>query len=522
MKLTHFILLAVSVLLSACQTTSQPQNPQLLSQTHGLLFVHFPRLMPRLTVRSVKGNDSYSLETDGLNKTARLWLPPGEYVLDYAGFGVGGTKLNGYPHIQINTGQMTSLGGLINFGVGEGQSIWLAKSFDQTETLANDQLKQYANLFKTEQVIRWAPDFVPRITDMQRRSSGQGLIVDWLTQYSDSQAQGQLNKALRDTKDIDTFYALAVKSLPPFARQAPAVDDEKSLYYGADLGQIKKRTTDGVWTTLDTGALQAIAKVYWFNGKLIAAGYTKTLYISEDKGQSFKVLKTFLPAEIIVDIDSSNDHLYVLTTRAAEPATPSTSTLKFEVIVYKGAATALENLAAIKSIPHAGVTLRDPKAELVNNRYYVGLEPKQLKFMNIDDEQWFDIPTPQKFTTFNVSDNEVITLFNIQGAFSDLFISTDRGQHWQELNTPSYVIEDIFFNTTTEAISHRTEPNAFTVSFFVQKYLAGADKWQNITKAPDECKYMVENEFRLATFCVTKSDTILSFKNSQWVKEDYK
>jgi len=505
------------IFLLGCASTSEPQDPDVLSNTHGYVFVHFPRTHPGLEVKAIKNKKKYSLELNHLNKTSGLWLPEGTYRLSKAFYGVGGNGFEGYPSIEVKAGQVTSLGSLINFSVGEDKNIWLQKSFSLTKELEQQYIKKFSKNLASNELNHWKLLKIPEINTVTRNSSGQGLIVDWMLSYTDSNQEGKLKNKLLSETNVESFYSTALKTLPPFSRQEPAEDKLKNLYYGAELGQIKKRSAKGVWTTINTGSLENISKVYWLDDILYAASINKRVIRSLDNGTTWEVISSFPAEELILDIDHYKDHLYILTSQKTDAA--SAEGLGFVVTIYKTSTHNFDNISVIKHIPHEGVILRDPKAEIANGHYYVGFEPTILKYMNITTGKWFDVPLPQKFTTYNVANNGLISLFNIQGAFSDLFISENQGISWSELDTPSYIIEDVFFTSKGQGVSHRTEMNAFSLSFFIQQYNAVKGKWVNISKAPDECKYLIENKERLASFCVTKSDGILSFKNNKWLPE---
>ena len=48
-----------------------------------------------------------------------------------------------------------------------------------------------------------------------------------------------------------------------------------------------------------------------------------------------------------------------------------------------------------------------------------------------------------------------------QGAFSKLFVSTDRGDHWTQIGRPPYVINDVQMDSTERGWASRWNMNAF-------------------------------------------------------------
>lgn len=503
--------------LAGCTTADKVQDPYLLAETHGYILIHFPRAHPGIEIKDIESDRTYSLKIDYLNKTSGLWVRKGSYKLSKAFYGVGGNELKGYPTIEVKAGQITSLGSLINFNLGEDKNIWMQKSFSITKDLESQYVSRFKQNLVGAKLNKWELTKIPEVSTTNRLSSGQGLIVDWLLAYSDSNQEGRLKKKLLNETSLESFYQTALKTLPPLARQDPAIDVEGNLYYGAELGQIKKRSPDGIWTTIDTGTLEPISKVYWHKGQLIAANRSKWLSRSLDSGKTWKLISTFAPEELILDIDAHNDRLYILTSQKSDAAYAEGK--GFVVTIYGTSAHDFRNVETIKYIPHKGVILRDPKAEIANGYYFVGFEPNVLKSMSLKTEQWDDIPLPQDFSTYNIAEDGLISLFNIQGIFSDLFISEDKGESWHELKPPSYVIENIFFSSKDIGVSHRTEMNAFSASYFVQRYEPLKGGWVNISKAPDECKYLIEDDKRQARFCVTKSDEVLVLTDNKWISE---
>jgi hypothetical protein len=126
---------------------------------------------------------------------------------------------------------------------------------------------------------------------------------------------------------------------------------------------------------------------------------------------------------------------------------------------------------------------------------------------------------PDEFTSFNISPTGVLTLIRTMGLYSDVFVSLDLGQHWQEVDAPSFV-QDVEFQSLDDAIAIKIEMNAFSTTGVVQTYDRKRDKWFDIAEAPEECRYLLKGNQGPLAYCVTSLSTVLSF-DKDWKAEFY-
>ncbi|MFT5759495.1 MAG: hypothetical protein ACI9LM_004262 [Alteromonadaceae bacterium] len=520
-SLSIFILLFI---LSGCVSTSKPQDPQVLSKNHGFAFVHFPRVHPSISLKSLSTKKSYDLRYNGENDTASLWLPAGQYELEEVSYSADSltsktVKLTGYPKIFIKEAEIINLGSLINFNVGEGKDVWLPIPSKESQLLANAELKKHSLFLRKNAVIQWKPIKLPDINKGRSSGSGLGLIADLGLAYSNRLQEGLLKNKLLAINDIDSFYKVIIKLLPPIIDQEPSYDKTGNLYLGADLGQIKKRTPKGIWTSIDTGTLDSISKVYWYQGSLFAVADDNKILVSKSEDTPWQEYTQVGTNQVIYDLDGINDDLIILSATKERSGNIFILGQDFTLSVNRANYNNAANIHLIKNIEQQGDVFKKPKGVINNGIYYLGLMPDIFTSVNLNTMQWRDIKLPQQFSSFRIAENNVITLLNSQGAFSDLFISENSGDDWQELNTPSYIIQDVFFSDNTNGFAYRISMGVFSVEHILQQFNATKETWHDITQAPQACKYIFAHKIDRPILCLTTSDSMLSFKDNKWTLE---
>ena len=422
------------------------------------------------------------------------------------------------------------MGSLIYFNIGDGKQVWLPKHLGYEKDLLKQHELEFRPYLNQNKSLTWKVKKTPNFTDVVG-PSGQGIIENMILQYAHSVQQGELKKSLYEEQDIDKFYELAVKTLPPIHNQLPGVDNKGNLYFGAELGVIKKRKNDGSWESIQTNVISDINIVrYLPDGSLLVANKNGEILLGLDNNTKLEVVTKFSENENIKDIDILDDKVYVVTSVYYSNGIPNTSGGEnFELKVYESTISNLDkksiiynNKREIGHLDHTRMVLGyvPPHAKIVDGSFYIGLGPDSLDVIELKSKKITHLKLPQKFTDFNVSGKGVITLYNRQGAFSDLFISNDNGETWSELKTPTYTIGSIFFETPEKGHAYRISAGAFDVTYILQKYQPKKKKkWLDISKAPEDCKYILHDEKYYPKFCVSKSDEIYSFSNGEWYKE---
>lgn len=508
MNLKYLLCAIIVLLLVGCQSTKNDQNAQLLSPSHGYLIVNLPRFYTLIEVENITTKKKYTLTTN-IKSSFGSWLPEGEYTISKIGTQ---SNLKGFPTIFIKSGSLTDMGSLVYFDLGDDQEIWIPKRLGNEQVLIGEHVAKYSPYLASQNNILWQPEKMPLSSKKAVISSGQGIVVNLIDAYVHSVQEGAFKKGLADEMDIDNFYNLAINVLPPLPSQIPALDSQRQLFYGAELGVIKKRDKKGQWSIIQTNQISNIHIVRKMsNGKLLAANEAQQIIV-EAPGK-WQVVSQFDNNEKIQDIDILGEKVYVVTAVYEDVNYILQGGNNYTLKVYEFNAADFSSKTEIYSnFRKWGARAH---GRIVNNKYFIGLSPDLLDVIDLKTRMPISLTIPQKFTDFNVL-GDIVTLYNQQGAFSDLFISKDEGQTWQELNTPPYIIGSILFETPTDGVAYRIASNFADVSFFLQKYDARANKWINISEAPRECKYMLHDADYFPRFCVTKSDTIMGYQNQQW------
>ncbi|KZN35274.1 hypothetical protein N480_19715 [Pseudoalteromonas luteoviolacea S2607] len=514
MKFKILIFVFIFALLSGCQSTFKLQDAKLLSTNHGYLFVNFPRISSVLVVKNLHTHKTYALPT--IYKDSRgLWLPEGEYKIVEIG---NQRKIKGFPNITIKTGNVTNMGSLVHFNIGSDKELWLPKHLGyESDLLAQHKLK-FTPYLDQSKTIEWAPKKMPTPSDVVIEGTGQGIIVGLINRYVHKAQQGELKEQLANEVNVDKFFDLAINTLPPVRNQIPGTDKNGNLYFGSELGVIKKRKSDGSWESIQTEIISEIHIVRSLNdGSLLAANHNRELLLNMQGSHEWQVVARFSENENIEDIDIFEDKIYVATSVYDNVRYVISGGENYELKIYELSSSNFSDKSIIyKTQRKLGAQAH---GKIVNGKYYIGLAPDLLNIIDLQSNKVSKLQLPESFSNFNISNQGTITLYTVQGAFSDLFVSEDNGQTWNELDTPPYTIGSIIFNTPQDGIAYRISANLADVSYILQKYNPNKNKWSNVSKAPDVCRYILHNDKYYPKFCVSKSDEIFSYQNGKWVKE---
>ena len=507
LSITLFILTLVG-----CGTVTMNQNPALLSTTHGYAIIHFPRTAGNLIVRSQNQKEYSFGYKSGVNSYG-LWLPPGKYQLEVISYRDRSNKLEGFPDFEIKQSQLTNLGSLVDVNIGKDKIIWLPKIFTFNEDLVQDTLQTNNAYFKNKDVIEWSPTEIPLPSKLKRRNSGLGLVVDWIMMGIDKSNESALRKKLIKAKSIDDLYEIFLKLTPPLNYQKPAVDDKFNLYYGGELGQIKKRSINGSWVTINTNNTKPITAVAWHKNVLLAGNVAGKILMSKNSGKTWEQFILLSKNEIVFDLDIINNTLYIVTGKP-----DFENKLNIKGLLANIYITDIDKMGVPKLIKSVEYSNIKPRAESYGNWYIFGNGPDYLVKMDIESGLWYSIKTPANYNSFHVSaHNGIITLFSTNGGSSNVYISTDYGISWEKRKAPPYQINDVYFNDFKNGI-------AYTVSFsgnYIFEYNENKNKWARLVKVADECKYLMSDFIYDSISCFTNNGEILILSNKKWELEPY-
>ena len=461
-RLSIGLALFVFASISPLAAEKNQQLPQTLSVTHGYLFVSFPKGgTPIVYVREVKSKVKHNLRArKDPGKTAfGLWVPAGEYTLD----SVDGNELKDSQPFQVDAGTVTNLGGLLPFNIGGYQLVVIPLRHSELAHDVDTAINEFRPYLKTDTPIEWRPTSLPQPVHIRDfSSSGFGIVGDVIMAIVRENNKPAINSQLKSTTSVEDFYRLAFATLPPMYEEATA-DENSSLYFGADLGQIRMRRSDGTWTALDTETLSPISAVE-FQGELLVAGTEDgTIRASANKGSSWRLMKSLSSDEAIVDIDYAVGKWLI--TSAAQIKFPDGSRSTNRVRIYSGQTNDFSDLSIIADLAVDPKKITDgwfgTQGQAFGNLYFVSTY-NALHRINLDTNEITTLTLPNEFTGFTVSSQSgIISGFKAKGMFSKLIISTDQGNHWKPLKAPPYVILNVHFVTPESAWAARWNTGAF-------------------------------------------------------------
>jgi hypothetical protein len=511
LKLRFYIFI---LFIAGCASTAK-QSAEALSPTHGYLFVHFPMGITEVTVIHKKTQKIYDLkhsEKEHENVTG-LWLPPGMYDLKTITFLK--RSVEGYPSFEVKKNRVTSLGSLVELNIDSNIAFWLPKNANDTKAALQQVINLYSEYLVNPEPINWAVTTVPKPISYSSKS-----IDAEITEIKQSEQTSALDRLLLVENDIDKFYILAKKTLPPLLNQEIENDNNGNSYIGSYLGQIKKRTSSGKWLTLDTGSRANIDKVYWHQNKLFSADANGRIFYSENKGHSWQQIHQLKNSEELVDIDAINGKVYFIgVLRTKGPSANPYNGSDYTVNVYQANTVNINKFKLVHSYTQDegwGV----PKGATFKNKYYLGLGYNSLEVLDSTTNKWSNIKLPDEYTSFNLSKSGVITLLKSFGAFSKVYISLDDGVNWNKYNAPSLSIHDVIFSGIADGVAFRQGIGVFSFLLHIQKYDLQSDKWVNITSPPKECLSFLKNNQDTLPYCVTKTGRIFSYDKT-WTSEQY-
>ena len=513
----------MALVLAGCAQAPVTQSPADLGATHGFVHVSLPNSRG-LLLRSVASGQEYNV----VRQTAHgpyaygLWLPPGEYEV----VGLRNPDGSKYLTVSSNRGRLTDLGGVVRLEIGGYEFMVLPIRHPEIAAETRQATQTLLPYLTTAEPIEWKPLVPPQALKNANPPTGLGLVADLLMDYTRHVNKPSLNQQMKEAKTIDEAFHRALASVPPQTDE-PGSDADASLYYGAELGQIRVRKRDGQWVSLDTGTLQAITAVE-VNGRSLVAGTARgEIRISED-GKTWQRRFSFAPEESVVDIDRIGSRWIVVTARLTTLVTPymapgvtmqSTDLIK----VYSTTKEDVSDLALLREIAlkekifvSRGMGLR---GQHTGGIYYLS-DGNDLLRLDLQTLQWSSKTPGHRVDGINVAPTTgTLTVYRQQGAFSKLHVSTDQGATWRPADTPPYIFYDVYFESPGNGLATRWNTGAFSATIEFMKYDAAADRWQKTHDAPPGCVRILRDADNVQRFCVTSGNSVLNYVDGKWVVE---
>jgi hypothetical protein len=532
MRLSLFILWGAFTWSARAAGAPIGQSPTDLAPTHGYVYVNLPKNIGPLTylfpnnihastvlqIRNVGDKKRYSLlpRADTGANAFGMWLPAGEYVLA----SWGDHEWGDYPSIKVEAGRITNLGSLIPILIGDDKFVMLPVRLAESADPVQSAVEEFKEHLTTPKILEWLPGVPPKPMTMSSPNSTLGLIADLLLQYERHVNKPPLNRQLLESASIDQFLALAKTGMPPLSDE-PAIDTKSNLYFGAALGQVRVRSSEGAWSSLDTGTMEHISSVAWINGTLLAGSYNGVLRSSSDGGTHWTRLASVETSEAIVGINRAGGRWLIVTTHPTTTMqdVPSANALK----IYLAEKDDLSDLAVVRRVVFddkaAAGHWRGADARVAGDFYFVNGFSNLLR-LDLRTLEWKTVTPQSEIHGLNVSSTTgAITTFRAMGAFSKVYVSYDHGDTWSKRNAPPYVIKDVYFDETGGGQAVRLRMGAFVGTLEMLSYDNSKDRWNKTQDAPGGCLDLLHDPSHRQIFCVTTGNSILINSGSDWRAE---
>jgi hypothetical protein len=484
-------------LLWAAPLLAKTPDARTLAATQGYVYASFPKpSRGLLTVVPVAGGREYELveRLDAGRKAQGLWLPEGDYRIAYW----SPHKWQSEP-FHVQAGRVTDLGSLLALGVGGKQQVLVSLHPAEEAHAVDAALDEFAGALVSREPIAWTA-----VAPSKPVQGGiAGTTAGAIPQLATAATAAELLRGAR-------AYA------PPMYDE-PAIAADGTLYYGADLGQLRVRAPAGQWSNVGMDTLHSIPAVEWLEGALVTGSDDGVLRRSTDAGKTWTQLRK-LDGEMIIDIDQAQG-TWLVTTSHLIPNRRGFLALD-HIKVYKANAADLSDLAVLRDFPLDPNFLSNylaARPQLVKGQFFLTL-PDQLVRLDLASMQWKTLTPPGKVSEAGMEPSTgVLSAFLSKGAFSKVYVSEDAGDSWVQTGRPPYVIFDVQFQTRDSGWANRINMNAISVDWEVYAYDRASDDWKKVATAPRNCRISRASATQ-PTFCFA-SDAIYRLGTAGWQAE---
>lgn len=524
---TIVLLLALPV-----ATQAKPKLPADLVSTHGYVHVAFPKGGGEaLTVRPVAGGKEVMVDTPATalplaNAQAfGTWLPAGRYRV--AGWGVREWKDG--PEFEVQAGRVTDLGDLVVASLGGYQFVLVPIPHREHEGSMAAATQTFASVLKDTAPVPFEFATVSPMIEKVQPDSGMGLIVEMLVAYERKVNKPSTLEALKATKDPAEFLRL-VRTMTAPLQDEPARLADGTLFFPADFGQLRKRSPNGEWSNIGIDSVRQLLAVEHADGRLLAGSDDGRIRQSRDDGKSWTDVKALGRQESVLDIDHANGAWIVSTVErfedpnaargggliAAARGTPS-----LRLRVYLAQREDLGDLAISKEFtlaPKDQVGWLGARGQLVDGRYYI-LAGTALQRLDVASGQWTAITPGPRISSHRVDPGTgVITAMWSQGAFSKVYVSSDRGGSWAQIGRPPYIINDVQMDAADRGWASRWNMNAFSGVWETYAFVPAKNDWDKSGEAPFNCRLM-RIAADIPVLCFAPDANILGLHDGKWEVE---
>lgn len=509
--------LSLAVVLSLFHALAMAASARTEAQTKGYVVFNFPTglpfRVPAVVIRSDTGK-RYELvlrQTTQRIPSAGAWVPQGHYVIDQYER-QHWTSQDGF---DVDAGRITDLGSLLPVYIGMGEFVIAPVRYPEWWTVG-EVVRSFGDALKTPDPIEWKPVSVSSPIRLFQAREGVGVFAPLVRAYRESHPEPTAFDRLRTAKRIDEVIALQKEVAEVVTSSEAAVDDEGAMWFPAVLGQVRRRSNDGTWSSSDTGGVNNVSSVEWGRGRLIAAR-REMLFASEDHGVSWRKLAQLTTAEEVFDIDRIGERWLVASIHR-EAGTERDPVGWWDAIaVYQAFKDDLSDLALVRRIPFQGrktIGWGGPFARVAGADYLVST------FLGIEryDTQkgtWEYSPSPKPLSNFNVDPKTGMTTGFRDGMGSILVVSSDHGRTWQKADAPPGPIGNAQFTDPKTARS--LKKGSLFGAFAVEVWTMTNGTWSRSTRMPEGCWPIIPDFDNV--FCQDGAGSILGFNGRDWVVE---
>ncbi|QWP76652.1 hypothetical protein J5226_24260 [Lysobacter sp. K5869] len=513
--------------VSAWAAKPEPQVAAQLARSHGYVYVNTPKGSgPRpgvsgslSVVAAATGAREELLDARadrGKNAFGR-WLAPGRYRIARW----NGSQWGEYPEFEVQAGRVTDLGSLVPINLGGYEMVMLPLRPAENAHDIDAALTEFGALLSSPEPLRWQPQTPPRPIALSQPGTGLGLIADLLMAYDRKVNKPSVIGRLKSAKSNDEFLSLARSVAPPSSDKA-AVGADSTLYFGADLGQIRVRGADGRWSGIGIDTLRKITAVARVDDALLAGSDDGLVRRSDDRGATWSVLQSFGADEAVLDIDRQASRWLIVTGRQVPSPQPGLPPTMDRITVRVASNDDLKDARTVGEFPiDIGKTFGawpGPMPQAHGGAYFIGLID-QLRRLDLATMQWKTVSPPKPFFSFRVdAKSGIVAVLSGGGAFTKIFVSSDHGESWKKVGRPPYTVTDVQFDSADSGYASRWNMNAFSGVWELYRYEPKIDDWRQVSEAPFNCKpKRVSAQFPL--LCVASDGSVLSQQGTQWAVE---
>lgn len=478
------------------------------SSDEGYVFASMPKGGdPDISVTSVQDGRKYDLGNLLGTKIPSVgrWLPAGDYTIS----AWNGQDFGPYPSFHVEAGRLTELGALVSVDIGGHEFVVLPLRLEHDASAIAPILANLRPSLTSDQLVSWSPHGIPQpLKYPSEYTPDLGAIANLITRYGQKLNTPPLRERLLKVPDATSFFALVKESSPPLP-QVGVADDQGNLYYGADFGQVRRRSPDGQWKALDTGTLVKVTAIARHGTTLVAGYEDGSIRQSTDGGLSWHQVTSLDCANSVVDVSWSGTRWIATSVDMSLDANTFAHAGKF--CFYASSDDDIAGLAKIKEMQSsAPIMTAHPHAVVSAGSYWVAVPPDLMR-LDLKSMTWSRAALPGPIEGFDVSANgEVISAFHAQGMFSKLYVSKDMAMTWEKSKSPHYIVRDVVFNDAGQGVAVRSQAGVFLLKLELYKSDSFGKSWTIMQKLPEECLYLIDDPQRMPQSCVTRGGSIIS------------